>query len=327
MVADAQTLKGRLRAHVSAFLARARTVRTALQIVVTAAPVAVAALKAIPTSTLTDTGVASITILQFVLLAVGAAAGLLVLLTDRSALALMADVQSMTDQLDEASEREEALERYVEQLEWELAKVERLALTIESMRVAIDVALPPAAPAVEAQVGEMLDLLVVSKTTLFGMEDEQWNFSVYLWRDETEQLDCIACRRPARADEEAPHRIWKLGEGHVGKAFQMRRALICADSTDPNVRGFFDAPEDKRADYDDALRYRSLAAIPFQLPGAEHPIGVVVATSDVAGRFKPTAEGDDDESVRPIRALGKTLATLFGVTTLRIQQEQHHAAG
>jgi hypothetical protein len=107
----------------------------------------------------------------------------------------------------------------------------------------------------------------------------------------------------------------------------MRRALICADSTDPNVRSFFDAPEDKRARYDDSLRYRSLAAIPLQLPGTEKPIGVVVATSDVADRLRPTVDGDDDESVRTVRALGKTLATLLGVTNPRSQQELSHAAG
>ena len=43
----------------------------------------------------------------------------------------------------------------------------------------------------------------------------------------------------------------------------------CADSPDPNVRGFSDAPLDKRASYDDTERYRSLAAIPFQPAGSD----------------------------------------------------------
>jgi hypothetical protein len=288
--------------------------------------VVVAALKVIPTTALNAPGVIIVTTLQFVSLAVGAAAGLLVLLTDKSGLAVMADAQDLGDQLDQARDREIAQGRYVKQLEWELSKSERLALTINSMRVAVDVALSRDPPAVETQARDMLDLLVASKSTLFGMGDEQWNFSIYLWNGGAGQLDCIACRRPARTDEDAPHRSWRPGEGHVGKAFQMRRALTCADSTDPNVRSFFDAPEDKRAGYDDSQRYRSLAAVPFQLPGAEGPTGVVVATSDVPGRFRPTIDGGDDESVLPIRALSKTLATLFGVITLRAQQEKTHAA-
>jgi hypothetical protein len=168
MIAE-RSPKDRLRAHAKAFLERARDVRTALQAVAVAAPVAVAGLKVIPASMLNATGVIIVTTFEFVALAIGAATGLLVLLTDKSALAVMADAQDLGDQLDVAGHREATQNRYVEQLEWELTKAEPIALTVDSMRVAVDVALLPSPPPVNAQIGEMLDLLVASKSTLFGM--------------------------------------------------------------------------------------------------------------------------------------------------------------
>ena len=87
--------------------------------------------------------------------------------------------------------------------------------------------------------------------------------------------------------------------------------MICADSTDPNVRGFFVAPAEKLMEYD-IDRYRSLAALPIQSDG-ERPLGVLVATSAVKGRFDP----EDDETVRPLFSLARTLATLVGVYNLK----------
>ena len=100
----------------------------------------------------------------------------------------------------------------------------------------------------------------------------------------------------------------------------MGRALIVADALDPNVRGFFDAPAKKiLAVYDDAERYRSIAAIPIQLASADsndRPFGVVVATSDQPNRFVPSETGEDHDAVKPIRQLGNTLATLIAVNHL-----------
>jgi hypothetical protein len=87
--------------------------------------------------------------------------------------------------------------------------------------------------------------------------------------------------------------------------------LVCADSSNPNVRGFFDAPAAKIASYDPD-RYRSLAAIPVQTDGGSL-YGVLVATSDVPGRFDP----EDEETYRPLLSMGRTLATLLAVYRLR----------
>ncbi len=320
-------LKIRLQRHTSEFLEKARKLRLGLQLATVIAPVVVGFSKALPQGVPGSAWAAVLVTLQIVFLVLGALAGVLVLMTDKSALAVMADAQSAVEAAEVNKSALAVSQREIQQLEAELTKASVLSLTIDSMRVAVDVALLPSAKApIEDQIRDMLDLLAASKSTLFGMGDELWNFSVYLWREERRQLECVACRRPTRSDEDAPHRNWKPGEGHIGQAFQMKRALICADSTDLNVRGFFDAPEDKRTSYDDTLRYRSLAAIPFALPGQEEPMGVVVATSDVAGRFKPE-EGGDHEGVRPIRALGKTLATLLAVSTLRRDTERDNGKG
>jgi hypothetical protein len=320
-------LKARLQRHTSEFLEKARSLRLGLQLATVVSPVVVGFSKALPQGEPGSAWSAVLVTLQIVFLILGALAGALVLVTDKSALAVMSDAQSAVEAAEIGKVDLATSQREILQLEAELTKASVLSLTIDSMRVAVDVALLPSAKApIEGQIRDMLDLLAASKSTLFGMGDELWNFSVYLWREDLGLLECVACRRPTRSDEDAPHRSWRPGEGHVGQAFQMKRALICADSTDLNVRGFFDAPEDKRTSYDDAMRYRSLAAIPFALPGQDEPMGVVVATSDVAERFRPEESGDH-EAVRPIRALGKTLATLLAVSTLRRDMERDNGEG
>ncbi len=158
--------------------------------------------------------------------------------------------------------------------------------------------------------GFMLDLLVADKGVLFGMNDDRWNFAIYLFNSDSGELDCVACRRPIRAEEEAPHRSWKPGIGHVGIAFQTARTIVAADTSDLEARALFDAPESLR-NPDDVVRYRSIASVPIRLQD-ENPIGVVVGTSDVPGRFRHKRPDDDAarDPVEPIRLLAIHLAML-----------------
>jgi hypothetical protein len=164
--------------------------------------------------------------------------------------------------------------------------------------------------------GFMLDLLVADKGVLFGMNDDRWNFAVYLFNPASGQLDCVACRRPIRAEEEAPHRSWKPGIGHVGIAYQTARTIVAADTSAPEARALFDAPEGLR-NSDDVERYRSIASVPIRLQD-ENPIGVVVGTSDVPGRFRLKRPDDDAarDPVEPIRSLAIHLAMLNRVIHL-----------
>jgi GAF domain-containing protein len=124
----------------------------------------------------------------------------------------------------------------------------------------------------------------------------------------------MACRRPVRAEEEAEHRSWEPGDGHVGLAFQTRRPIVASDTSDPEASHLFDASPPKRRD-DDRERYRSIASIPIRLQD-ETPVGVVVATSDIANRF--TLRRNDDNSARdavePLRSLASALAMLIRTT-------------
>lgn len=313
----AMPVRKRLEVHVGEFLQRAKRVRVALQSAAIAIPVLIAIAKAI------EVGVADAhkpwpVATQLVLLIVAALCGILVLATDKSALAIMADARDALDEAEGKKEEIATLSAEAELLKTELAKQVQASLTVDVMRQAIDSALVAEGSSdLNVEMVALLDLLVASKGTLFGMGDEQWNFSIYLWDADSATLVCRACRRPTKADEDGQHRDWCSGEGHVGKAFANKRAIIVSDALDPNVRGFFDAPLAKRpADEGDAHKYRSIAAIPIALAGVpadQEPLGVVVATSDQAGRFNPRQDGTEDDAVKPIRHLGNTIATLLAV--------------
>ena len=192
-------LKTRLQRHTSEFLEKARKLRLGLQLTTVIAPVVVGFSKALPQGVPGSAWAAVLVTLQIVFLVLGALAGALVLMTDKSALAVMADAQSAVEAAEVNKNALAVSQREIQQLEAELTKASVLSLTIDSMRVAVDVALLPSAKApIEDQIRDMLDLLAASKATLFGMGDELWNFSVYLWREERQQLECVACRRPDR---------------------------------------------------------------------------------------------------------------------------------
>jgi hypothetical protein len=81
-------------------------------------------------------------------------------------------------------------------------------------------------------------------------------------------------------------------------------------------RQIFDAPEPKRRP-DDLERYRSIASIPIRL-GKGDPVGVLVATSDVASRFYlPSERGDPArDPVEPLRVLAREVALIIELTDL-----------
>lgn len=160
------------------------------------------------------------------------------------------------------------------------------------------------------RLGAMLDVLMNDKEILFGINDERWNFAIYLYDEDTGLLECAVCRRPTRGEENAVHRSSRPGVGHVGLAFQTKRAIIAADTSDGEARALFDAPPDSRRE-DDRERYRSIASIPIRMQ-EEEPIGVVVGTSDRLARFRVRQKGEDtvQDPVEPLRILAAFLAML-----------------
>jgi hypothetical protein len=213
----------------------------------------------------------------------------------------------------EAINRADDLVRTVEQRDAELASLEhdysfsaRLQAVAVALRGIVDEVAASGPGSEETQkgrLGSMLDFIVADRVVLFGMDTDRFNFAIYIYDGADQALHCAACRRPIRAEEYAAHRIWDPGEGDVGMAFQGKREYIAEDTARPDARQIFDAPEPKRLP-DDVERYKSIASIPIRL-GKGDPVGVLVATSDVAGRFYLPNEGADParDPVEPLRVL------------------------
>lgn len=162
------------------------------------------------------------------------------------------------------------------------------------------------------QLYSVLDRLIENKFELFGMNDDRWTFGIYV--PENEQLILAVTRRWSRESELGEHRAWEPGEGHVGQAFKARRELVCADSRAREVAGFMEASGGNYREYDREL-YISFASVPLMIGDREEPLGILVATSDQAGRFVPP-DGDDGtrDTVEPLRLAADVLASILFLT-------------
>lgn len=167
----------------------------------------------------------------------------------------------------------------------------------------------------DTQMLAILDRLIERKGALFGMNDDRWTFGVYA--PEGGKLVMRVTRRWSRKSEEGDHRTWLPGEGHVGQAFKTARELVCRDSNDPNVKGFMAATGKNERTYDTEL-YVSFASVPIMIGERQTPLGVLVATSDHAGRFAPWEEGEGDiatpDTVEPLRVAANVIATILCLT-------------
>lgn len=205
-----------------------------------------------------------------------------------------------------------ACDEQIDELEAEFTWITRLYALSQFYRELIEAAFLQGSVTAEVQKSRratMLDQLLADKRTLMDIGDERWNFAIYLYNPATGTLECDICRRLNRAEEEAEHRTWSPGEGHIGLAFQTKRRIIAANTSDPEASALFDAPESKRRDTDRDL-YKSIASIPISL-NDEQPVGVLVATTDVEGRFSAARNEDGGrDSVEPLRQLASALALL-----------------
>lgn len=162
------------------------------------------------------------------------------------------------------------------------------------------------------QLYSILDRLIEHKSELFGMTDDRWAFGIYV--HEQDQLVLPVTRRWSRESEQGRHRAWATGEGHVGQAFNARRELVCADSRAPEVAGFMEATGGNYRSYDQQL-YVSFASVPLMIGNKEEPMGVLVATSDQAGRFAPpNGQDGTQDTVEPLRLAANVIATILCLT-------------
>lgn len=147
----------------------------------------------------------------------------------------------------------------------------------------------------------IVEVIAEYKLTLFGIKDEYCNISIYQLNSD-ELLECVGCYRSRPSDAAGEHRKWEIGEGHVGKAFELNSELICADANSPDVKPWIMAGPSKLHDLDTS-RYVSLAAVPIA-PSAESPLGVLIITSSEPNRFAVGAGEAIDEIVVEKRRLG-----------------------
>lgn len=142
-----------------------------------------------------------------------------------------------------------------------------------------------------------VEFIAERKLRLFGIEDDYLNISIYMYDDEKQELECVACYRSRPSDAQGDHRTWRPGEGHVGKAFELQRELICGDATALDVAAWIAAPPGKESDLD-LERYVSLAAVPIAI-NADEPLGVIIMTSDQPGRFVNQSDGEEADDLAP----------------------------
>lgn len=141
-----------------------------------------------------------------------------------------------------------------------------------------------------------VEFIADRKYRLFGVDDDYFNISVYEHSGADNELHCIACYRSRPSDAKGPHRSWKVGEGHVGKAFELQRELVCADARAPDVAGWIAAPPAKLKS-DDEEKYISLIAVPIAVD-TDHPLGVIIVTSDQPQRFVNRSDVETDSEAQ-----------------------------
>lgn len=254
------------------------------------------------------------------------AGGVALLLLERDQSAALADAAEAIEaaHVDQGQSAQIRAERdQVEDLAYRQARLVAVATALREVVEEVLVGGPGGEAARLARLGQVLDILVSQKAVLFDMDDERWNFAVYLHDPTKGVLVCASCRRPTRAASDAPHRDIAPGAGHVGKVFAGEREAVADDSTKPEYRDMFDMAPSQGGKPDDAMIYRSIASMPIRL-GTQPLLGVLVATSDHPGRFRPRAmqqRRSDFDTVEPLRVCAATLAIVMATSTLLSPRE------
>ncbi len=147
----------------------------------------------------------------------------------------------------------------------------------------------------------VVEILAEYKLSLFRIGDEYCNISLYQMSNETKLLRCVACYRSRPSDAAEEHREWRVGEGHVGKAYELQRELICGNANSPDVKPWISASP-SNLDQNDEVRYVSLAAVPVSV-NVDAPSGVLIVTSSEPMRFANSDENDGDDDTQEQRRL------------------------
>lgn len=167
---------------------------------------------------------------------------------------------------------------------------------------------------------EMLDLLAESVADIYPLRTrERWSLAVYFWHSVDGRVFPVSRQKSPHHPSIGLGRIWEPGRGHVGIAFAHREAKICSDASSDEVWALFNQSEDTKS-YDRDT-YKSFVSVPISASNRAMPFGVVVATSNVPGRF-------DRESALVVKHLAGHLGSLielsFGQATVDACIELDH---
>lgn len=214
------------------------------------------------------------------------------------------DSVSLTIQLRETEEAVDDQERYIDYMHWR----EELLLSWQTVTKLLS-ELTDQALTIEPLTFEnrrhiytaVVEILANYKLSIFRIGEEYCNISLYQKSEATGLLECVSCYRSRPSDANVEHRKWKVGEGHVGKAYELQRELICGNANSPDVKPWISA-RPCNADEHDEERYVSLAAVPVAV-NAETPSGVLIITSSEPMRFANSEENDGDEDTKEQRRL------------------------
>lgn len=215
------------------------------------------------------------------------AGGIMVAFVERDAPKALELARSANDQAQVFLVQQERILQEVSQLRRQSARDRYLFGAARAMREAIEQSLSQCMSLPDT-VRLLLNLPYRSLTAAMGFEaGERWTLSVFEKQEGAPTLVRIAGVRAERTEEGRVGREWGVTEGYVGAAFTRSSDVILDNAQEPGVLAMIHIPQEKYQ-ASDTVRYRSVAAIPVRVDGDSSPWGVVVATSDIVGRFERT---------------------------------------
>lgn len=151
-----------------------------------------------------------------------------------------------------------------------------------------------------------------TKNDLFGIsEDEMWNFIVYLYNEDTKELECrthlLSDTHPSyNPINNSPknRRSWKKRDkSHISETFKRNEIFSIYNYNEQGAQSSRPPlPVAKRRDTDKET-YQSFVSIPLKDPITDKPFGVFAATSNIPDRFSEKNERYLFDISRPLSSL------------------------
>jgi len=157
---------------------------------------------------------------------------------------------------------------------------------------------------------------------------ERWSFAVYLYSERQDLLLPVWREKAKTHPSLDAGRTWGRGEGHVGKAFVDRKAIITGNSRNPAAAELSALPPGRENAYDKDV-YISFAAVPVGplLKDENRPYGVLVGTSDRVDRFDREKAGLLIQIADGIAGLIATSRLDFDLLLTAEAENDHQAGG